>query len=153
MVEGQIAIRNTGRNTEHTWNLKKIFSAHKILTKYSHKRTGNERICESTLMNQHKQIAEKPVTDEMATFTGGRGFGLKLMWDSLNRRPVDSPGNALPITTGRLQYGPVQDQKSLCLSISPQLAVTVTVVVLDHHSSGLMPLDSRWGAAWWSRYR
>ena len=69
------------------------------------------------------QIAEKPVTEEMKKkFTGGRGFGLKLMWDSM--KPTtrwDSPENELLITTGPLcgntQYA--GSGKSLCLSVSP----------------------------------
>jgi aldehyde:ferredoxin oxidoreductase len=68
-------------------------------------------------------IQEKPVTDEMKKkFTGGRGFGLKLLWDSI--KPTtrwNSEENELLITTGPLcgttQYA--GSGKSLCLSVSP----------------------------------
>ncbi len=127
MVEGQITIEEykTG-NTEHIWDLKKIFSAHTILTKYSYK-TGQviKGYANRTLYVNLStgQIAEKPVTEDMKKkFTGGRGFGLKLMWDSM--KPTtrwDSPENELLITTGPLcgttQYA--GSGKSLCLSVSP----------------------------------
>jgi aldehyde:ferredoxin oxidoreductase len=92
MVEGQIAVEEyTTGNTEHTWDLKKIYSAHKILTKYSYKKGQvTKGFANRTLYVNLStgQIAEKPVTEEMKKkFTGGRGFGLKLMWDSSNRRP------------------------------------------------------------------
>ena len=55
-------------------------------------------------------------------FTGGRGFGLKLLWDSINPTTRwDSEENELIVTTGPLcgitQYPGAG--KSLCLSISP----------------------------------
>jgi aldehyde:ferredoxin oxidoreductase len=127
MVEGQIAIEEykTG-NADHTWDLKKIHSAHKILTKYSYKKGQvTKGYANRTLyMNLSTGvIAEKPVTEEMKKmFTGGRGFGLKLMWDSL--KPTtrwDSPENELLITTGPL-CGTTQypgSGKSICLSVSP----------------------------------
>jgi len=127
MVEGQIAIEEyTTGNTKHTWDLKKIFSAHKILTKYSYKKGQvTKGYANRTLYVNlsSSEIAEKPVTDEMKKlFTGGRGFGLKLIWDSC--KPTtrwDSPENELLITTGPLcgttQYA--GSGKSLCLSVSP----------------------------------
>jgi aldehyde:ferredoxin oxidoreductase len=127
MVEGQIAVEEyTTGNTEHTWDLKKIYSAHKILTKYSYKKGQvTKGFANRTLYVNLStgQIAEKPVTEEMKKkFTGGRGFGLKLMWDSI--KPTtrwDSPENELLITTGPLcgttQYA--GSGKSLCLSVSP----------------------------------
>jgi aldehyde:ferredoxin oxidoreductase len=127
MVEGQIVIEEykTG-NTGHTWDLKKIFSAHKVLTNYSYKKGQvTKGYANRTLYVNLStgQIAEKPVTEEMKKkFTGGRGFGLKLMWDSM--KPTtrwDSPENELLITTGPLcgttQYA--GSGKSLCLSVSP----------------------------------
>ncbi len=127
MVEGQIAIEEykTG-NTGHTWDLKKIFSAHQVLTKYSYKigQLAKGYANRTLYVNLSTgQIAEKPVTEEMKKkFTGGRGFGLKLMWDSM--KPTtrwDSPENELLITTGPLcgntQYA--GSGKSLCLSVSP----------------------------------
>jgi aldehyde:ferredoxin oxidoreductase len=127
MVDGQIAIEEyrTG-NTEHHWDLKKIQSAHKVLTTYSYKKGEvNKGYANRTLyVNLNTGlIQEKPVTDEMKKkFTGGRGFGLKLLWDSI--KPTtrwNSEENELLITTGPLcgttQYA--GSGKSLCLSISP----------------------------------
>ena len=127
MIEGQIPIEDysTG-NTHHTWDLKKIRSAHKVLKTYSYKR--NEVIkgyANKTLYVNlsTKEILEKHVTEEMKKkFTGGRGFGLKLLWDSIQPTTRwDSEENELLITTGPLcgttQYA--GSGKSLCLSISP----------------------------------
>jgi len=127
MVEGQIAIEEyrTG-NTEHHWDLKKIKSAHKVLATYSYKKGEvNKGYANRTLYVNLSTgvIQEKPVTDEMKKkFTGGRGFGLKLLWDSI--KPTtrwNSEENELLITTGPLcgttQYA--GSGKSLCLSISP----------------------------------
>jgi aldehyde:ferredoxin oxidoreductase len=127
MVEGQRAIEEykTG-NTEHTWDLKKLRSAHRILTSYSYKKGEvNKGYANRTLYVNLSSgvISEKPVTDEMKKiFTGGRGFGLKLAWDSI--KPTtrwNSPENELLITTGPLcgttQYA--GSGKSLCLSVSP----------------------------------
>ncbi|MCJ7697663.1 MAG: aldehyde:ferredoxin oxidoreductase, partial [Thermoplasmata archaeon] len=127
MVEGQIAIEEyrTG-NTKHGWDLKKIKSAHKVLTTYSYKKGEvNKGYANRTLYVNLSTgvIQEKPVTDEMKKkFTGGRGFGLKLLWDSI--KPTtrwNSEENELLITTGPLcgttQYA--GSGKSLCLSVSP----------------------------------
>jgi aldehyde:ferredoxin oxidoreductase len=127
MVEGQIAIEEyrTG-NTEHHWDLKKIKSAHKLLANYSYKKGEvNKGYANRTLYVNLSTgvIQEKPVTDEMKKkFTGGRGFGLKLLWDSI--KPTtrwNSEENELLITTGPLcgttQYA--GSGKSLCLSVSP----------------------------------
>jgi len=127
MVEGQIAINDykTG-NTEHSWDLKKITAAHKVLSKYSYKKGQVTRGYANRTLYVNlstEQIAEKPVTEDMKKkFTGGRGFGLKLMWESI--KPTtrwDSPENELLITTGPLcgttQYA--GSGKSLCLSVSP----------------------------------
>ena len=127
MVEGQIPIEayETG-NTIHKWDLKKIKFAHKILFNYIYKKGEVKRgYANRTLYINlsKKEIKEKKVTEEMKKkFTGGRGFGLKLMWDSIN--PLtrwNSDENNLLITTGPLcgttQYA--GSGKSLCLSISP----------------------------------
>jgi len=81
------------------------------------------------------KIKEKPVTKDMKKkFTGGRGFGLKLLWDSI--KPTtrwDSEENELIITTGPLcgitQYP--GSGKSLCLTISPS-----TNIICDSNVGG-----------------
>lgn len=127
MVEGQIAIEEykTG-NTHHTWDLEKIRSAHTVLTTFSYKRGevikgyANRTLYVNLTTGVMK---EKPVSEEMKKkFTGGRGFGLKLLWDSLQPTTRwNSEENELLITTGPLcgttQYA--GSGKSLCLSVSP----------------------------------
>lgn len=131
MVEGQIAIEEykTG-NTEHTWDLKKILFSHKVLATYSYKKGqvikgyANRTLYVNVSTGT---ITEKPVTNEMKKlFTGGRGFGLKLIWDSCKPSTRwDSPENELLITTGPLcgttQYA--GSGKSLCLSVSPSTSI------------------------------
>jgi aldehyde:ferredoxin oxidoreductase len=127
MVKGQIAIEEykTG-NTEHTWDVKKIRSAHTVLATYSYKKGQVDKGYANRTLYVNVgtgKIAEKPVTEEMKKqFTGGRGFGLKLMWDSCKPSTRwQSPENELLITTGPLcgttQYA--GSGKSLCLSVSP----------------------------------
>ncbi len=139
MVEGQIPIEDyeTG-NTKHTWDTKKIRAAHKIIAEYKFKKGEIKRgYANRTLYVNLSSgtIKEKPVTDDMKKkFTGGRGFGLKLLWDSI--KPTtrwDSEENELIITTGPLcgttQYA--GSGKSLCLTISPS-----TNIICDSNVGG-----------------
>lgn len=80
-------------------------------------------------------IAEKPVSDEMIkTFTGGRGFCLKLLWDGVkdNTKWNDSE-NELLIASGPI--GGISSYpgsgKSTVVTISP-----LTNVVIDSNSGG-----------------
>jgi aldehyde:ferredoxin oxidoreductase len=127
MPEGQIPIEEyqTG-NTKQQWDLKKIRSAHTLKKMYSYKKGAVQKgYANRTLyINLSTNvITEKPVTEEMKKkFTGGRGFGLKLLWDSI--KPTtrwNSEENELLITTGPLcgttQYA--GSGKSICLSVSP----------------------------------
>lgn len=127
MVEGQIAVEEyrTG-NTKHKWDLDKIKKAHRIVYEYNYKKGKVERgFANRTLYINLStgEIKEKKVTEEMKKlFTGGRGFGLKLMWDSI--KPTtrwNSDENEIVITTGPLcgitQYPGTG--KSICLSVSP----------------------------------
>ena len=139
MVEGQIPIQNyeTG-NTKHTWDLEKLKSAHKKLASYSYKKGIVEKgYANRTLYVNLStgEIKEKKVTEDMKKkFTGGRGFGLKLLWDSI--KPTtrwDSEENELIITTGPLcgitQYPGAG--KSLCLTVSPS-----TDIICDSNVGG-----------------
>jgi aldehyde:ferredoxin oxidoreductase len=127
MVEGQIPIEdyNTG-NTQHKWDLKKIKTAHKVLYNHSYKKDSIKKGYANRTLYINlttKQIKEKKVTEEMKKkFTGGRGFGLKLLWDSIKTSTRwNSDENELVITTGPL-CGTTQypgSGKSLCLSVSP----------------------------------
>ena len=139
MVEGQIPIEEyeTG-NTKHRWNLKKIKTAHHIVKKYEYKKGKVEKGYANRTLYINlstNEIKEKKVTEDMKKkFTGGRGFGLKLLWDSI--KPTtrwDSIENELIITTGPLcgitQYP--GSGKSLCLTISPS-----TDIICDSNVGG-----------------
>jgi len=139
MAEGQIPIEEyeTG-NTKHKWNFKKIKSSHKVIAEYNYKkREIKNGFANSTLYINLRtnQIKEKKVTEDMKKkFTGGRGFGLKLLWDSI--KPTtrwDSEDNNLIITTGPFcgitQYPGCG--KSLCLTISPS-----TDIICDSNVGG-----------------
>jgi len=139
MVEGQIPIEEyeTG-NTKHKWNLDKIKKAHHKVLEYKYKKGKVEKgFANRTLYINLStgEIKEKKVTDEMKKlFTGGRGFGLKLLWDSIKPSTRwDSPENELLITTGPLcgttQYA--GSGKSLCLTISPS-----TDIICDSNVGG-----------------
>jgi len=139
MVEGQIPVEeyDTG-NTKHKWDLKKIKQAHRVVSEYSYKKGKVEKgYANRTLyINlRTKEIKEKKVTEKMKDiFTGGRGFGLKLLWDSI--KPTtrwDSDENELVITTGPL-CGTTQypgSGKSLCLTVSPS-----TNIICDSNVGG-----------------
>jgi aldehyde:ferredoxin oxidoreductase len=130
-VEGQISVEiyETG-NTKHSWDTKKLRSAHKIIAKHDYKKGEvlkgytNRTLYINLTSNE---IKEKKVTMDMKKkFTGGRGFGLKLLWDSIKSSTRwNSEENELIITTGPL-CGTTQypgSGKSLCLTISPSTGI------------------------------
>ena len=122
MVGGQISIEEyeTG-NTKHKWDIKRLKLGHRILYKYDYKKSEIQKgYANRTLYVNLStgEIKEKKVTEDMKKkFTGGRGFGLKLLWDSI--KPTtrwNSEENELIITTGPL-CGTTQypgSGKSLC---------------------------------------
>jgi len=75
------------------------------------------------------EIKEKPVSEEMkAKFTGGKGFGLKLLWDATKPDTKwNDPENEIVINTGPIcgitQYSGTG--KSLVVTISPQTDIPV----------------------------
>jgi aldehyde:ferredoxin oxidoreductase len=139
MLEGQIKVSEyQSGNTTHKWDLKKLKSKHKTLHEYIYKKGEiNKGYANRTLYINLStgEIKEKKVNDEMKKlFTGGRGFGLKLLWDSI--KPTtrwNSEENELIITTGPL-CGVTQypgSGKSLCLTISPS-----TDIICDSNVGG-----------------
>ncbi|MDG6219022.1 MAG: aldehyde ferredoxin oxidoreductase C-terminal domain-containing protein [Candidatus Thermoplasmatota archaeon] len=139
MVEGQIPVEEykTG-NTTHKYNVEKLRSKHEILAEYTYKKWeirkgfANRTLYINLSTNE---ILEKPVTDQMKKlFTGGRGFGLKLLWDSIKSTTRwNSNENELVITTGPL-CGVTQypgSGKSLCLTVSPS-----TDIICDSNVGG-----------------
>jgi aldehyde:ferredoxin oxidoreductase len=139
MVEGQVPVEEyeTG-NTKHKWDLKRSKLAHHIVSKYSYKKGEIQKgFTNRTLYVNLStgEIKEKKISDEMKKlFTGGRGFGLKLLWDSIKSSTRwNSDENELIITTGPL-CGTTQypgSGKSLCLTVSPS-----TDIICDSNVGG-----------------
>lgn len=139
MVEGQISINNylTG-NTKHRWDFKKIKKAHRVIFEHIYKKSKVEKGYANRTLYINlstKEIKERKVTTDMKKkFTGGRGFGLKLLWDSIKPDTKwDSNENELIITTGPL-CGTTQypgSGKSLCLTVSPS-----TDIICDSNVGG-----------------
>ncbi len=84
-----------------------------------------------------KRIVEKPITKDMKEkFTGGRGFDLWLLWQSLPRDRItkwDDPENEICIACGPLGGTPVYpgSGKSIAVAISP-----LTGSVIDSNVGG-----------------
>lgn len=138
-MEGQIPVEKyeTG-NTKHKWDTQKLKKQHTILARYTYQEGKVEQGYANRTLYVNlttNEIKEKKVTENMKKlFTGGRGFGLKLLWDSV--KPTtrwDSEENELIVTTGPLcgvtQYA--GSGKSLCLSISPS-----TDIICDSNVGG-----------------
>jgi len=139
MIKGQIPITEyrTG-NTQHTWDLKKLRKNHKILHKYTYQKNEVKRGYTNKTLQINlstNSVQEKPVTKEMKElFTGGRGFGLSLLWNALTPATRwDSEDNEIVITTGPLcgitQYPGCG--KSICLTVSPS-----TNIICDSNVGG-----------------
>jgi len=119
-------------------NFEEIKNSHKLLKqfKYSWKpidRGYNNRTLYVNVGNL--EIKEKAVSEKMIEkFTGGKGFGLKLLWDAT--KPTtrwNDPENEIVINTGPIcgitQYSGTG--KSLVVAISPQ-----TDIVIDSNVGG-----------------
>jgi len=75
------------------------------------------------------EIKEKPVSDEMRRkFVGGKGFGLKLLWDAVNEETRwDSPENEINIATGPIggNTSYAGSGKSIVTTISPLTGIPI----------------------------
>ncbi len=139
MTVGQVPVKEyDAKNTKHSWDYAKIRSAHRELVQYSYAKGMVEKGYANRTLYVNlttREISEKRVPEEMkAYFTGGRGFGLKLLWDAVKPDTRwDSPENELVITTGPL-CGTTQypgSGKSLCLTVSP-----ATNIICDSNVGG-----------------
>lgn len=121
-----------------TMTIAEIKAAHKKITSYDYAwwpidKGYNNRTIYFNLSD--KRIEEKPVSEEMKEkFIGGKGFGLRLLWDGT--RPDtkwDDEDNEIVISGGPIcgitQYSGTG--KSICVSISPQ-----TDIVIDSNVGG-----------------
>ncbi|MBU0758623.1 MAG: aldehyde:ferredoxin oxidoreductase [Nanoarchaeota archaeon] len=124
--------------TRHEWDIEKLKAAHSIIAEHHYEKREIIRGYAGRTLHidlEKNSITEKPLTEEMKDkFTGGRGFGLKLIWDGINKDTRwDSAENMLVITNG-VMCGQTQysgSGKSLCLTISPS-----TDIICDSNVGG-----------------
>ena len=118
--------------------IEEIKNSHKLLNQFKYtwkpiERGYNNRTLYVNL--DRYEIKEKPVSQEMINkFTGGKGFGLRLLWDGTKPDTKwDDPENEVIINTGPIcgitQYSGTG--KSLVVTISPQ-----TDIVIDSNVGG-----------------
>jgi aldehyde:ferredoxin oxidoreductase len=121
-----------------TTDIQAIKQAHRVLAEFTYQPTTLEQgyagrtLCVNLSDNT---IASKPVTQQMKDiFIGGRGFGLKLLWDAVtpDTRWNDAE-NAIVISSGPLggTTGYPGSGKSLVVSLSP-----LTNSVMDSNVGG-----------------
>jgi aldehyde:ferredoxin oxidoreductase len=112
--------------------------AHDVLAQFSYEPGGIERGYAGRTLYVNlsdNTIASKPVTRQMKDiFIGGRGFGLKLLWDGVTPDTCwDDPENEIIISSGPLggTTGYPGAGKSLVVSLSP-----LTNCVMDSNVGG-----------------
>ncbi|HSW68510.1 MAG TPA: aldehyde ferredoxin oxidoreductase C-terminal domain-containing protein [Bacteroidales bacterium] len=119
-------------------NIEEISKSHKLLKQFRYEwrpidRGYNNRTLYVNVGNL--EIMEKPVSEEMKEkFTGGKGFGLKLLWEATKPDTRwNDPENEIVINTGPIcgitQYSGTG--KSIVVTISPQ-----TDIVIDSNVGG-----------------
>ncbi|HHH85034.1 MAG TPA: aldehyde:ferredoxin oxidoreductase, partial [Firmicutes bacterium] len=113
-------------------DIDKIKSGHKLLKewKYQLKPVDKGYNMRTLYVNiSDNTINEKPVSEEMKmTFTGGKGFGLKLLWDGVTPETKwDDPENEICIATGPIggNTNYPGSGKSLVVSLSPLTGIPI----------------------------
>ncbi len=118
--------------------VKEMKAKHELLQEYSYDLSELERGYNNRTLYiniSDKTIKEKPVTEQMKEkFIGGKGFGLRLLWDGTKPDTKwDDPENEIIISPGPIagitQYSGTG--KSLVVSISP-----TTNLVIDSNVGG-----------------
>ncbi|MCP4214443.1 MAG: aldehyde:ferredoxin oxidoreductase [bacterium] len=114
------------------YNLDELKAKHKLLTEFTYELKPVEKgYTNRTLMVDisTNTIEVKPVSDEMREkFTGGKGYGLKLLWDSVNENTKwDSPENEINIACGPIggNTNYAGSGKSIVTSISPMTNIPI----------------------------
>jgi len=111
---------------QNPYNAEKIKEAHKLIKEFKYELKPLEKGYANQTLHIHvgdNQITSKPVSEEMKdTFTGGKGFDLKLLWDAVNENTKwNSPENEVVIAAGAMggitQYPGTG--KSIVCGISP----------------------------------
>ncbi len=114
------------------YNVEELRKQHKLINEYNYElrqvvRGYNNRTLYINVGTG--EIKEKPVTDLMRKkFTGGKGFGLKLLWDAVNENTKwDSPENEINIATGPIggNTSYAGSGKSIVTSISPLTGIPI----------------------------
>jgi len=125
-------------NTRHDWDLDALKKGHKVLAEHRYEkreiRKGyNDRTLYVNLTTG--TIKEKPVSGDMKEkFTGGKGFGLKLMWDSI--KPTtrwDSEENELVLSSGPMNGATQYSGFGKCLSVTVSPS---TDIICDSNAGG-----------------
>jgi aldehyde:ferredoxin oxidoreductase len=109
-----------------------LLAGHKQLAEFSYEkrpviRGYNNRTLYVNVGTCH--MAEKPVSEDMkAKFTGGKGFGLKLLWDAVSPQTRwNDPENEINIAMGPIcgNTNYPGSGKSLVVSISPMTGIPI----------------------------
>jgi len=125
-------------NTKHKWDLEKLRSGHRVLADYTFEKRPIENGYNNRTLYVNlttNEIRERPVSEDMKMkFTGGKGFGLKLMWDSIRPDTVwNDPENELVLNSGPMNGVTQYSGMGKCLgtTISP-----LTGIVCDSNAGG-----------------
>lgn len=119
-------------------NVQELKAKHVLLKEYKYQKTPIERGYNNRTLYinlSDNTIKEKPVTEKMKEkFIGGKGFGLRLLWDATKPDTKwNDPENEIIISPGPIagitQYSGTG--KSLVVAISPQ-----TDIVIDSNVGG-----------------
>jgi aldehyde:ferredoxin oxidoreductase len=109
-----------------------LLSGHKQLAEFSYEKRPVIRGYNNRTLYVNVgtgQIAEKPVSEDMkAKFTGGKGFGLKLLWDAVTPQTQwNDPENEINIAMGPIcgNTNYPGSGKSLVVSISPMTGIPI----------------------------
>jgi aldehyde:ferredoxin oxidoreductase len=121
-----------------TKDIQTMKQAHKVLAQFAYEPATMEQGYTGRTLYVNlsdNTIASKPVTQQMKEiFVGGRGFGLKLLWDGVTPETRwDDPENEIVISSGPLggTTGYPGAGKSLVVSLSP-----LTDCVMDSNVGG-----------------
>jgi aldehyde:ferredoxin oxidoreductase len=130
--------QNNGGFRMSTTDVQTMKQAHKVLGEFTYEPVATEHGYTGRTLYVNlsdNAIASRPVTEQMKDiFIGGRGFGLKLLWDGVTPDTKwDSPENEIVISSGPLggTTGYPGAGKSLVVSLSP-----LTDCVMDSNVGG-----------------
>ena len=125
-------------NTKHQFDLEALKKGHKVLAEFKYEKIPISRGYNGRTLYvnlQTLEIKEKPVSADMKhKFTGGKGFGVKLLWDAIKPSTRwDSEENELVMSSGPMngltQYSGFG--KCLSVTVSPS-----TNIICDSNSGG-----------------